>query len=244
MNWSVLLGAKAEVVLGFLLLVRHRTVRLVCAVTLALAALSLLPNLGLTSGKHQPETMLFVAGSLAAVAGSRLLAPGGALAASRQVAERCWLAPLGRLVGALFLVVPVVSIVAFSLNAVEYGPVRMSIVTAVYVAAVASGAMALAPAMGATAATVAAMIVVWSGVVPASDLHRMLVNWPLLHRALVGSWYLFPLHWRACRLLDTGNLLDALVLSGWIVIAVTVAALVSTPVRPGIRQHRAGKCRH
>lgn len=240
MNGSVLLGAKAEMVMGFLLLVRHRSVRLAGVLAAAVVLLSVVSKTGRTSGEHLVDTMLVLTGTLAAVAGSRLLAPGGALAASRQAAAHCWMAPLGRLAGAFILVLPVVCIVAFSLCTAEHNPLRLTLVTALYAGAVASGVMALAPAIGATAASAAAFVVVWVGAVPASDLRALLESWPLLHRAIVGTWNVLPLHWRAVQLLDTGNAVDGLILIGWVVFGVAAASWVSQPVWPVMRRIGAG----
>lgn len=231
MNVSLLLAAKAEMVVGALLVMRHRTVRLACSLALTMVILSLIQNLERTTRAYQPDTVLLIAGTLAAIAGSRLLAPGAALAASRQVATQWWLVPFGRLAGALLVVLPVVGIAVLSLGRGGAGPFQLSLVAAIYAAAVASGVLALAPATGASAAAAAGFVAVWAGGIPPSGVHAMFVKWPFLQHALVPIWHLLPLQWRAGCLLDTRNWIDVLLLIGWIVIGIAAAGYVTTSVR-------------
>ena len=231
----LLLRAKAEMVFGALLVVRNRTVQLACLLSLIVVVLSLMDTLGRNSRTDQQATVLLIAGTIAAVVGSRLLAPGGALAASRQVAARFWLVPFGRLAGGVLVVLPVVAVAAFSLRSAEAGPVQLSIIAAVYAAAIASAVLTLAPAAGGSASAVVGCVSVWVGVVPPAEVQAVLEKWPLLQRPLVLIWHLLPLQWRAGRLLDSLSWIDALVLISWIVIGVVFAGWVTTPVRSGDR---------
>ena len=236
----LLLGAKAEMVVGVFLVARHRTVRLACVLALTMVVLSLVQNLGRTPRAYQPGTVFLIAGTLAAVAGSRLLAPGGALAASRQVAALFWLVPFGRLTGALLVVLPVVTVAAFFVGTAESGHFQLILAAAIYAAAVASGVLALAPATGASAAAAAGFVAVWVGSVHPFDLRAMFENWPFLQRALVLMWHLLPFQWRAVRLLETFKGVDALVLIGWIVLGVVLAGWFTTPVRFAGRRFHGG----
>ena len=231
----LLLRIKAEMVIGVLLVVRNRTVRLAYLLSLTMVVLSLLEQLGQTPRTDQQTTVFLIAGSLAAVVGSRLLAPGGALSASRQVAARFWLIPFGRLTGGVLVVLPVIAIAAFSLRMADVGPLQLSLTAAVFSVAVASSVMALAPAMGGSAAAVVGFVAVWVGVVPPAGVHAVFERWPLLQRALALIWHLFPLQWRAGRLLDRLYWADALVFIGWMVIGVAFVGWLTTPVRPSNR---------
>lgn len=237
---SLLLGAKAEVVFGVLLVVRHRPLRLACVLAFLMVALPPTQNLGRTPRSYQASTVFFIAGTLAAVAGSRLLAPGAALAASRQVASRCWVTSYGRLAGALLVVLPVVTVAVFSLNIPEYGHVRLSSVASVYAAAVASGVMLMAPAIGASAAAMVGFVAVWVGSISPQSIHESLNSWPLLQGAISVLWKSLPFEWRAVRLLETCSWMDALFLVGWTAVGVALAGWLTVPVRPSGGLFRGG----
>jgi hypothetical protein len=240
---SMLLGAKAEMVIGVLLVMRNRTFRLACVLSLTMVILALMQDLLGIPRANQSATVFLIAGSLAAIAGSRLLAPGGALAASRQVAAQWWLVPLGRLTGGLLVVLPIAATTVFSLGTGEAGPFRMSITTTVFSAAIASAALALAPTTSASAAVVFGFVAVWMSVVRPAGVNLMFEDWPSLQRALVLMWRLLPLQWRATHSLDSFIWVDALVLTGWIVLGVVFAGWVTTPVRFGPRWLRGGAWR-
>jgi len=231
----LLLRAKAEMVFGALLVVRSRTVWLACLLSLVAVVLSSIDMLGGNEGTNRNAIVFMIAGAIAAVVGSRLLAPGGALAASRQVAARFWLVPFGRLTGGMLVVLPVIAIAAFFLRSAEAGPVQLSMTVALYTAAVAAGVLTMAPAAGGSAAAAVGLVSVWVGVVPPVDVQAVLQKWPLLQRPLVLLWHLLPLQWRAGRLLDRFGWPDALVLLSWIALGLAFTGWTTTPVRPGGR---------
>jgi len=167
-----------------------------------------------------------------------LVMPDNVTSERRQVAALFWLVPFGRLTGALLVVLPVVTVAAFSVGPAEPGPFQLSLAAAVYAAAIASGVLALAPATGGSAAAAAGFVAAWVGAVPPLEVRTMFENWPFLQRALDLIWHMLPLQWRAARLLDTINWIDVLVLSGWIVIGVALAGWVTTPVRSADRRFR------
>lgn len=223
---DVSLPAKAEVVLGMLLPARHRSVRL--ATTLAVAIVAL----GVSGGAaRNPDASsyltLIVAGSLAAVAGSRLMAPGAALSAARHAACRWWLPPAGRLVGMAVLLAPTVAVCA----AVLLGPhadwtavTRLSLIAWMYATATAALVQAASPFLGASAAGAAVLLLVWTSGVPPSVWQEVLQGLPYLQRPLVVGWNLLPTAWRAHRGWTGGYGSDVAVLASWVVIGTLVAA--------------------
>lgn len=207
---------KAEVVLAVLLAVRHRTVGLagLLAVVTVLAA------------HGQAGTTLVVAGSLAAVAASRILARGPALTAARWSAAPAWFAPVGRLVGIWVLVLPVIVAVSVAFPASDGGPsgLRLGMVAGVYTAAVAAVTAGLTPFAGATAAGAAGLLAVWLGAIPPAGMAAMLRDLPFLQRPTVLLWNVLPLDWRAARWLRAETAGDAALLVAWIVGGVLLAA--------------------
>ncbi|MFC1640131.1 hypothetical protein ACFL3B_05145 [Gemmatimonadota bacterium] len=244
MKVTLVLRARAEIVIGVHMVVRNRTVRLAFLLSLTMVVLSLLERYGQTGSADQQATVFLIAGSLAAVVGSRLLAPGGALAASRQVAARFWVVPFGRLTGGVLVVLPVITVAAFSLRTTDVDPLRLNITAAVFAAAVASAVLSLAPAIGGSAAAVAGFVAVWAGVVPPADVNALFERWPFLQRVLALVWNLFPLQWRASRMVDRLHWIDPLVLVGWIVIGVVFTGWFTTPVRSIDRWFRGNVWQH
>ena len=220
------LAAKAELVLGMLLPARHRSVRLAATLTVAIVAL------GVSGGAGQnPETgahlTLVVAGSLAAVAGSRLMAPGAALSAARQAAYQWWLPPVGRLAGLAVLLAPTVGASA----AVLLGPqadatavARLSAIAWMYATTMAALVQAASPFLGASASGAAALILVWTGGLAPSVWHELLQGLPYLQRPLVIGWNVLPTAWRAHRGWTGGMEADVAVFASWIVVGALVAA--------------------
>jgi hypothetical protein len=219
------LAAKAELVLGMLLPVRHRSVRLAATLTVAIVALGVSGGAGqhAETGAH---LTLVVAGSLAAVAGSRLMAPGATLFAARQAA-RWWLSSVGRLAGLAVLLAPTVGACA----AVLLGPhadatavARLSAIAWIYATAVAALVQAASPFLGASASGAGALILVWTGGLPPSVWQDLLQGLPYLQRPLVIGWNVLPTAWRAHRAWTGGTEADVAVFASWIVLSALVAA--------------------
>jgi hypothetical protein len=228
MNLPLLLGAKAEIVFGTLLVVRNRAVRLACGLALTTGILLSVQEAERFPGAHQPRVVFLIAGTLAAVAGSRLFAPGGALAASRQVATTWWLVPLGRLAGALLAVLPVVVVPVIAMELSHADPLLLGFSVAMFGAAVASFSLSLAPIVGSSAAVAVAVASVWIGALPTAALHQWIEKWPVAKDAIVLLWKTLPLLWRADRLFTESSPTDALVLGVWIVVGFVVASWAST----------------
>lgn len=232
---AALLRAKAEVVLGVLLVSRHRAVRLATGLSVLLLALAL-------AGPDDPVprgsmSLLVVAGSLAVIAGSRLVAPGPAVAALRAAAGPWWLAPSGRLIGALLVVGAVVwggAVVVVVPGAGWGAAVRAG--TAAWLCAGALGAltMAAAPLTGASAAGALGLLAAWLGGIPPSGVGELLGSWPLVARPLVLCWNVLPLAWRAARWEVAGGA-DAALLLGWIAAGTGLTAWVVATVHRGER---------
>lgn len=222
-----LLAAKAEIVLGALLVIRHRTPRLAAFLVLAVVTSSFLTR-GATSGPaHSQWLVFFGAGSLAAVSASRLLAPGAALTAAYRVAASWWLVPAARLVGALFVTLPFVVGAALLLGQpvdAEFSTSKLVVVTGLYAATLAAQVMALTPALGASAAAAIGFMAAWFGMLPPSAVSHVVERWPIVQRALVLSWNSLPLGWRAMRWLETATYRDGVVLFGWMLLGIAAAA--------------------
>jgi hypothetical protein len=220
----VLRSLKADVVLGAQLVSRHRSPRL--AAILALVLLGAAGTQTSVAGLARAPLALSAAGMLAAVAGSRLFAPGGALAAHRAVAATWWITPVGRLAGGLLLV-HALSLAGAGLvvlpGAAVSSAVRVSFALILYGTAVAAATAALTPTLGSSPAAVLGLVSAWLGVIPPSGLAGLLSSWPVLARPLVWLWNVLPLPWRAARWISRGDPADPALLAAWV--AVGVAAL-------------------
>ena len=197
-----LLAAKAEIVLGALLVIRHRTPRLTALLVLAVVASGFLTRGGPGGPAHSRWVVFVVAGSLVAVSASRLLAPGAALAAGYRVAASWWLVPSARLVGALFVTFPLVAGAALVLGqpvGAEFSAGDLISVTGLYAATLAALVLALTPAVGASAAAAIGFMAAWFGMLPPSAVSNAFERWPIVQRALVLAWNSLPLGWRAMR---------------------------------------------
>lgn len=214
--------AKAEVVFAALVTTRHRTVRL--ALVLA-AAVALLATAGGTD-RSDATTVVVVAASLGAVAGSRLLAPGPALEAARRAAGAWWLHPAGRLAGVATLILPL----ALGMAVLIAGPAsggastaRLALAAAATALALTGLTMALAPLSGATGAATVGLVLAWFGGVPPSGMAALFDAWPWVARPVVLIWNALPLGWRAARWLSRGGLADPLLAAGWIAGSIAIA---------------------
>ncbi len=220
------LAFRGEVVLGMLLVTRHRAVRLAGVLAVVVVGLALLA--GDDGGAVARRQAVFAAGgSLAAVAASRLLAPGAALAAGRQTGGPWWRAPVGRLTGAWLVVAPPVAAAAVLLVgsvAGSWAAGRTAAVAALHVGAVGALVLAVAPLAGASAAAAVGLAVAWLGGVPPSVMGAALDAWPYLRRPVVLAWNTLPLDWRAGRWLRASTVEDLAVLAGWIALGCIVAA--------------------
>jgi hypothetical protein len=213
---------KGEAVFGMLIVVRHRAVRLASMLVLLVMVLA-----GVQAVGASPHSLFVVGGCLAAVAGSRLLAPGAAVAAARRTAGPWWLAPAGRLVGVVLLLAPVLAVGAAALAASggEGAPfVALWLAALLQAAALGALTLALAPALGASAAGMVGLLAALLGGLRPSEVLGLFAGWPYAQRVAVTAWNLLPLGWRAARWLRDGVGLDLLVLAGWIVLGVTLAA--------------------
>lgn len=220
-----LLATKAELVFAVQVATRHRAPRLAAMLGLGLAALA-------AASQPPPDriarVVLLVAGMLAAVCSSRLLAPGPALAAGRMVVAPWWLVPVGRLTGAFCVLGPLT--VALALALASASPHATSVfaptgVALVYAVCVGACTMATAPFWGASAAASLGFLGVWVGTAPPSAMAAVFAGWVPLQGVVIWLWNVLPLPWRASRWLEAGGLGDPLVLATWSLIGLGVASL-------------------
>lgn len=219
-----LLVAKAEVVLGVLLAVRHRTVRLV--LLLALVAITL-AALSEARGSGDMERTVLVAGAMvAAVAASRPYAPGAALFSARCAAGRWWLAPVGRLTGVWLVALAVILLgtVLLSDGPGASAALRLAFAAALYAAALGAATLGVTPFVGATGAGSIGIMAAWFGPFPPSAVALLFDDLPYVQRPLVLLWNVLPLDWRASRWLRAGTGEDVLLLLAWVVGGILLAA--------------------
>jgi hypothetical protein len=198
---------KAEVILGLLIVIRHRAVRLTGLLVLALVVFAVIGIDAVENAKVY-RTILVVGGSLVAVATSRLFAPGPVL-----------------LTGALLVVVSALAITVFTLAVPSQHPVdllRIGVISVLYVGALGAGTAALTPMIGASASAVCGFIAAWLGGMPPSVVATALAEWSVAQRLAVWLWNGLPLVWRAERWLDTGGVVDVAHLLGWIALGIAV----------------------
>lgn len=216
------LTLKAEVVLGGLLVGRDRTFRLSLILVLALLLLAGASAGGVAS----THTLLVAAGTLGAVAGARLLAPGPALESVRRAAAVWWVPPVGHLAGSALFLAPVVgaAVLALVRPAENWvGAARCGVLAWGYGLTWASCSLALAPILGASPAAALGVLAVWLGGMPPSAVHELLRGAAVLQSPAVLLWNVLPLGWRAHRALS-GNVMDAAVLATWVLAGIGMAA--------------------
>lgn len=216
---------KADIVLGAQLVSRHRAPRLAALLVLALLVAAAGDRPAPASARVPLACV--VVGILATVGASRLLAPGGALAAARAAAGRWWIAPAGRLLGALAVIMPLglagAALLALPGAAAGAMP-RLSAMLLLYGAASAAVTAACAPLMGSSVAATLGLLTAWAGVVPPSGLLALLSGWPIVARPLVSLWNVLPLPWRVVRWFERGGPEDPALLGAWLVVAFLAAA--------------------
>lgn len=210
--------------LAVLLALRHRTVRLAAALAAVVLLLAALRRATDSVGGSE-ATALVVAGSLGAVAASRLLGSRTALGALRNAAAPWWLPPGARLAGVALLLVPVVGVATAALvgsGGDSDGPIRFGGVVWVASTACAAGTLALSPFLGASVSGSLGLLAVWFGGIPPSAMHNLFSGWTVVQRPVVLLWNTLPLGWRATRWLQQGEAADGLMLGVWIVAGIVI----------------------
>jgi len=239
---GLLLAAKAEAVLGAHLVMRHRTARLAALLVLVVVLATVFRNPEAQGTERGPSNLVLVCGTLAAVAGSRLTAPGAALSAAYRVAARWWLVPCGRLVGALLVVLPVVGVTAIAVGPSQgHGVEETSVLVAscLYTGAVASTVMAATPVAGSSTAATIGLLMAFLGGLRPSAVHLALEAVPFIQRPLVLLWNVMPLSWRAVRWIEDGISVDGLVLGGWLLAGLCAAGWIM-PTMYRLQSHAKG----
>lgn len=228
------LTLRAEVVLGGLLVVRHRAFRLAVALVLVLLVIAG----SASSGAVARSTVLVAGGTLGAVAGARLMAAGAALESVRRAGAHWWVAPIGRLWGASLFLLPVVGAGSFALVLPAEGwevAVRGAALAWGYGITWAACTLALAPMAGASSAAALGVIAVWLGGIPPSAVHELLRGAVYLQRPAVLLWNVLPLGWRAGRAL-AGSVHDGAVIGAWLLGGIAVAAWAGTRPQGEVRR--------
>jgi hypothetical protein len=228
------LTLRAEIVLGGLLVARHRTFRLAVALVLVLVVVA-----GSARGDAaNTPTVLVTAGTLGAIAGARLLAPGAALASVLRTGAGWWVAPVGRLTGSALLLVPVVGagVLALVWPAEGWGmAARCGVLAWGYGITWAACTLALSPILGAGPTGALGILAVWLGGIPPSAMHSLLGGSAYLQRPTVLLWNALPLGWRAERAL-AGSITDCAVLGAWLLLGGVMAGWAGGRVRGDGRQ--------
>lgn len=227
------LTLRAEIMLGGLLVGRHRSFRLTLLLVLALIVVAGSAQ-GAAASAH---TLLVSAGTLGAVAGARLMAPGAALDSVRRVGATWWVPSVGRLAAVAMVLAPLVGVGALALvrPAEDWvGAVRCGALAWGYGVTWAGCVLALAPVLGASPAAALGVLGVWLGGIPPSAVHEVLRGAAYLQRPAVLLWNALPLGWRAHRVL-AGSLPDVAVLGIWLALGIAVATWASSRPRGDTR---------
>lgn len=237
----LLLAAKAEAVLAVHLVIRHRTPRLAALLLLVVVLSTVLRSHATEGVAHGLWSLLLVCGTLAAVSGSRLMAPGAALSAAYRAAAPWWLVPAGRLAGAMLVVLPVVGVTTIAMGPSQGRgtEVPVLLVSCVYTGAVASTVAAATPVAGSSAAAALGLLLAWLGGLRPVDIYFALEPVPFVQRPIVFLWNVLPLNWRAVRWMEDGVLADGLLLGGWLLAGVCVAGW-AMPKMYRLQGHAAG----
>jgi hypothetical protein len=225
------LTLQAEVVIGGLLVARHRAFHFAVALAFSLFLLAGASD----AGAAAIHTMIVAAGSLGAVAGMRLLAPGAPLVSVRRVAATWWVPPAGRLAGAALFLAPVIAAGALGLIWPDEGwgmAVRAAILCWVFAATWAACTLALAPLLGAGSAGAIGLIAVWLGGISPSAVHQLLDGAVYLQRPAVLAWNVLPLGWRAARALS-GSAGDWVLLVAWLAGGLVIGAWAASRTSDG-----------
>lgn len=236
------LAFKAEVVMGAHLVMRHRAPRIALLLSLLFLVLLLIREQFARAPVDQVSVVLLIAGTLAAVTGSRPLAPGSALVDAWRVAAQWWVVPLGRLVGVLIVVLPIVAIATLVFGAGAFGAhgIRLMLIASFYAGAVTALIMAITPRVGASAAALLGVVVAWLGALPPSAFHELLRPVPAGDPLIHALWSVAPIPSRAAAAFDEMTFLGVLLFAIWIVASTCFAAAVVThPPPPALLRRRA-----
>ncbi len=224
---AMILATKAEAVLASQLVLRHRTPRLTGFLVLVVAALWFVRSREGAAVLPDARTVLLIAGTLGAVAASRLVAPGGALTCAYRVAGQWWMVPVGRTIGSLLVTLPLVGVAVLVLGAPASslsGLCTLAMAALAYTAVTTSCVLACTPLLGSSIAATLGLVATWLGSLPPSAVHVALAKWPVVQGPVVLLWNLLPLNWRAARLFAQPGYSDSMVLLIWLLLGVGSAA--------------------
>ena len=220
-----LLAAKAEAVMGALLVLRHRTSRIAGLFALLVVGGFLIVGRNDTTHPQFARGMLVVVGMLASVVGSRLLAPGAALSSARRVAAARWLVPLGRLTGCLAVLFPGIAAATLVGNGSGWS-IQLGVVSSAYAATVIALMLIATPIVGATLAASLSIAATIVGSISPEIIATTLNTWPRVQAAVVQIWQILPTPWLASQIVVEGRLLEVCVLGFWLVMGAYCAGFV------------------
>ncbi len=234
------LAFKAEVVMGAHLVMRHRAPRIALLLSLLFLVLLLIREQFARAPVDRDGVVLLIAGTLAAVTGSRPLAPGAAVADAWRVAAQWWLVPLGRLVGVQIVVLPIVAIATLVFGSGAFGSdgIRLMLVASFYAGAVAALIMAITPRVGASAAALLGVVVGWLGALPPSTFRELLRPLPAGDTLIYSLWSVAPIPSRAAAAVNEMTFLSVVLFTIWIIASVCFAASVVSSGMPRVMSRR------
>ncbi|MBI4419762.1 MAG: hypothetical protein HY560_02980 [Gemmatimonadetes bacterium] len=225
MNFA--LALKSEIMFGLQLVTRHRAPRLAGLLAASVTVLLLTGGASEAALPARQRALLWLAGILAGVAGSRLLSHGGPLAAARRVASPWLLVPAGRLLGFVTVAGPLFGATSGILIGSRWGigPAGLTAVAMiVQAAATAALVMALSPAIGASGAAGLGLVAAFFGGLAPSSIAAALATWPVARGPAVMLWNTLPLPWRALRWLAEGTGSDPAFLALWVLAGLAASA--------------------
>lgn len=196
---------KAEIILAIQLVTRHRAFRM----TAALCGLALLGNR--VAAARPLESAWAVAGALGAVAGSRVLSRGAALASARLAAAP-FRSVAGRFIGVMAVIAPLTAVgAAVAGTPMPLGVSREVGVGVGYAAVLTAVAMGGTGMVGASSAATFGVFAAWVGQLPPGAWSEQL---GAAGGLALGAWSALPMAWRVAAA-ASGDPASFRVLAAW-----------------------------
>lgn len=206
---------KAEIILAIQLVTRHRAFRLTSGLAgLTVLSLRLAPN-------PPAGSVVAVAGALGAIAGSRVLARGPAMASARAAAAPVR-SVIGRFVGVMLVLAPIVMVGGVLVGGGEgTGVTEQATWSVAYAAVLAAVSMGGVGAVGASSVSTFGVFAAWVGQVPPETWAERL--------GVVGGltatiWSVLPMAWRVGTVTEGDRGATAVLLS-WMVMGLSGAVV-------------------
>ncbi len=215
-------GFKAEMVLACYLVVRHRAPQIAAAVALSIGFLIAVARPA--GGAMACRLLLLAAGVFGAVAASRPLAGGAALATARRAVTVPWIVVAGRFAGVSLLMACVAVVVAAGvmLQAGAAAGMRALVAGMHFGLATVAIGLGLAPRTGASVAAALGVAVACSALATGTPFH--VTGGGPIGTASLTVWHVLPLPWRGAAWFDAGGVGHLGVLIAWVVGGLWLAA--------------------